>query len=270
MKRTIFAFTCLLLISSASSQINLSNGNTTATIDPTTNPLSFLRGMNSWEVDGVDQLFQQWYWFRIGNTAERTIDSGAALSVSGLTANTATITYIHSSVRFDLTFTLVGGVAGSGTADVSEIMRVTNLTNQVLDLHLFEYDDFDLDGTFGGDSAVRLDPSSIRQSDAISSVTVGAVPAASHWQIGAVPSIFDAIEDGVATTLSDSGSPFGPGDASFAMQWDVSMNSHSSFLMSKNKIVTAVPEAASMAILGLGTVGLLRRRAKAIKKSYDS
>lgn len=248
------------LSSLALAQITLVNGNSTATIDPTSVEPTIRRGMNSWEVDGVDQLFQQWYWFRVGNGPERSIDTISAPIVNQTGLNSVTITYTANTWSMDLFVTLVGGTNGSGTADVSEIVRITNRGTSALDFHLFEYDDFDIGGTFGNDTATRLDASSIRQSDGLTSVTVGAVPAASHWQIAEVPTVFDILDDGLASNLSDSGSPTGPGDVAFGFQWDATVAAGGSWIMSKNKVVSTVPEPATMAVLGLGAAFLARRR----------
>ena len=62
--------------------ITLQDGNTTVTIDPN-NPAD---GVNSWTVNGVNQLLQQWFWYRIGNTGPAySIDTLGAL----VTARTA-------------------------------------------------------------------------------------------------------------------------------------------------------------------------------------
>lgn len=244
----------------ATAQIVLADGNSRATIDPTSNGFPFRRGLNSWEVDGVDHVFQQWYWFRIGETPERSIDTIGDPSIAGQTDNSVNVAYSNPAISIDITFTLVGGTAGSGTADLGEIVRIVNRSNATLELHLFEYDDFDVSGTFDDDVAVRLDSSSIRQSDSRSRVTVGTVPAADHWQISEIPDLFDLLSDDFASNLGDGSTLGGPGDLAFAFQWDRTLAPGETFLMSKNKLVTAVPEPASLIGVALGITALARRR----------
>lgn len=263
MRRTIaLALGAAFATTSAMAQVILSDGNSTATIDPSNN-LSFLRGLNQWSVDDVEQVFQQWYWFRVGDAPERSIDTLGGLTITQTAANSANLAFSNGVIAIDVTFTLIGGSAGSGTADLGEIVRVRNLSNSSLSFHLFEYDDFDLSGTADDDLSARLDSSSIRQWDALSAVTVGTVEAADHWQIGDVPSLFDLLDDGAPSNLSDSSLSSGPSDRSFAFQWDRVIGAGGTFLMSKNKLVQAVPEPISTVgiALGLALMGRKRRRA---------
>ncbi len=45
--------------------ITLVDHNSSVTIDPDSQA-----GMHDWVVDGVDHLFQQWFWYRIGSNPE--------------------------------------------------------------------------------------------------------------------------------------------------------------------------------------------------------
>ncbi|MCE9559530.1 MAG: PEP-CTERM sorting domain-containing protein [Armatimonadetes bacterium] len=262
MKKQLITLALLGLSALSFGQINLTDGNSTATVDPTSNNLSFLRGMNSWNVDGTEQLFQQWYWFRVGNSAERSIDTISAPTVTLFGTNSAKVSYANAQLSIDITFTLIGGATGSMTSDVGEIVRVHNLSGAALDFHLFEYDDFDASGTSGDDRGFLQNSSTIMQQDAATSITVGSVPAPNHWQIAGIPTIFDSLEDGSATTLGDTGSGSGPADLAFAMQWDAPIAARGSFLMSKNKLITAVPEPSSLLVIGLGLIGLAKRRSR--------
>src|SRR5258705_3135409 len=52
---------------------NLSDGNSTISLD-----LSSQAGMTAWNVNGVNQVQQEWFWFRVGNTAEASINTISA------------------------------------------------------------------------------------------------------------------------------------------------------------------------------------------------
>src|SRR5262245_46845817 len=56
----------------ASGQIvNIQDGNSSANWD-----IGSQAGQDTWLVNGVDHMFQQWFWFRAGNDAfERSIDT---------------------------------------------------------------------------------------------------------------------------------------------------------------------------------------------------
>src|SRR5437762_221264 len=53
--------------------VTLTDNNSVAQIDTASQA-----GMFNWSVDGQNQLTQQWFWYRIGNTPEKSIDTISA------------------------------------------------------------------------------------------------------------------------------------------------------------------------------------------------
>ena len=89
---------------SASAQLTISDGNSSADLDPTTSA-----GMRNWVVDGTDHLFQQWFWYRIGgNGGEAAINTigGTSASASG---NVAQISYQNGLIKVETTYIMTGG-----------------------------------------------------------------------------------------------------------------------------------------------------------------
>jgi hypothetical protein len=219
-------------------------------------------GLVNWFTDGVDDLFNQDYYYRIGLDPEAQISSIGPGAINQIAPNIVNVAYANATVRVDITYTLIGGAPGSGTSEIGEIIRIQNLTNSALDFHLFEYDDFDLAGTAGGDNAMLLNSSTIMQWENLTTAMVGTVPPFDRWEIASFPTILNKLNDGVPDDLSNGTSPLGPGDMTFAMQWDRTIAAQGTFLMSKNKRIEVVPEPATLAALGLGFAALLRRRRK--------
>lgn len=220
-------------------------------------------GLNDWVTDGTDHLFNQDYFWRVGSTSfeQRQGALGPAV-INQIAANIANVKFTSAgNFSIDITYTLVGGTLGSGTSDIGEVVRVTNLGNQALDFHLFEYDDFDILGSASGDSAF-FDGNIITQYEMPVVSMVGTVPTANGWEIGPWPGLLNSLEDTSTTNLSNSTTPSGPGDLNFAFQWNRTIAAGGSFIMSKNKRIETVPEPATMAALGLGLAAMARRRRK--------
>src|SRR5437870_5925910 len=81
------------LVFQSQGQITLSDGNSVALLDPNSQ-----LGMYYWAVQNMpdtyqNQLNKQWFWYRVGSDAEKSIDTISAPVISGLTANTVTTTY---------------------------------------------------------------------------------------------------------------------------------------------------------------------------------
>ena len=220
-------------------------------------------GLDTWSTDGIDDLFNQDYYWRIGGTSgESQIGDIGPGTITQMAANIVNVSYLHAAFRIDIYYSITGGATGSGTSDIGEIVRVTNLSNGALDFHLFEYDDFDINGVPGGDTGWSVNSSTIAQSNGSRYISVGATPPPNAWQIVAYPTLLNSLNDATVTNLDNTGSGLGPTDVSFAMQWDRNIQAGGSFLMSKNKRVETVPEPATMAALGLGLAAVIRRRAK--------
>jgi hypothetical protein len=228
----------------------------------------------NWLVDGQDQLFQQGFWYRIGNAAEQSLDTlpigleGTTDTNFDLAHDTLFVRYNGAGFRIEIRYTLDGGALGSGASDMGEQISVTNLGASPLDFHLFQYADFDLLGTTGGDTALFSNSNTVRQYEGVHRLTETVVtPVPSHRRIDFAPLILAGLNDGVATTLSDTPAtnvPLGPGDVSWAYQWDVLIPVGGTFQVSKDKNLSAgvIPEPATLALLASAAALLLARRRK--------
>jgi len=227
--------------------------------------LNSASGMDTWSVDGTDHLFQQWFWYRIGNTAAE-----APINTLGLTGfvlsntnfdprdDTVVANYSNGQLSAEITFGLQGGNPGDGNSDILEQIRLVNVGTSVLDLHFFQYSDFDLNGTAAGDTVFIPSGYVAQQSEGgVTFQETVVTPAASRWQAGPFAGILNGLNDGVATDLNNDGGPY-TGDMTWAYQWDITLLPGDSFLISKDKIITPAPGA--MALLGLGGLVIGRRR----------
>jgi hypothetical protein len=250
-------------------QIILQDGNSIARIDPSSQAGMFDWLIQSTPSSAVDQLTKQWFWYRIGNTAERSIDTIGAPQVVQTSPFSATTTYFDPLQRFNISvrYTLQGGQLLSGTADIAEQIAINNTSGAPLDFHFFQYSDFDLNGTPGNDS-VFLGGSTFTgkvnqadQVDGTSLLEVVNTPGASHGETGLFPATLNSLNDGAPTTLSDNWQTLN-GDVTWALQWDQIIAADGTLNISKDKRVDLkfVPEPSSLALASLGLVAYALRR----------
>lgn len=169
----------------------------------------------------VDQLFQQWWWFRAANgTREFALSNRTSNSAAG---DTLTLEYNEpEGFRAVLTYVLTDGPNSPASANVACALEIFNLTPSALPLAVFAYIDFDLAGPTD-DSAVAAETGRMRVSD------VGGFAAeflgldTDAYQVTGYDAVRAALANSTITNLNNSGLPFGPGDFTGAFQWNLSI-----------------------------------------------
>ena len=252
---------CLAVpVSAVADTYVLSDLNSEVRIDPASDA-----GMYSWTVDGVEHLGRQWFWLRVGS-------QGPEMPLNLLGAPTVTATpwalearYQTATVAVMVRYMLTGGLEGSLTADVAESIRISNLGTTSLDMHFFQYSDFNLEGT-AEDDAIWLagaDHNTVRQRGVgtiFSEVVV--TPPPSHYEVGSAADLLASLMDGSPTTAGDLGGPYA-GDIGWVFQWDAVIAPGRSLIISKDKLIDPVPEPLTVVTMGLAVASVaarLRRR----------
>ena len=252
--------TISLLALQAQAAVTLVNNNSSADVDPTSSA-----GMFNWRVDGVDYLAQQWFWFRVGLVgAEAPINTISAPTLTTPDARTLYSRYFNGSYGVEVDYVLTGFTPGSGISHMTESISITNATSQALVFHFFQYSDFDLGA--GGDmiqlgtNTAGLFNEALQSNGGTKFSETGVTPGANHGEANLFPATLNKLNDGLPTILNDNAGPVGPGDATWALQWDLTIAPFSSVGISKEKVLT-VPEPSAIALVSAAVaLGLARRR----------
>jgi hypothetical protein len=229
-------------------------------------------GMNFWSVDGQNQLNQQWFWYRTDDGVAKPINTISSATHTLYGDNTLDVTYENQTFILDIIYSLTGGTAGSGKADITETLTVNNKTGSELNFHLYQYSDFNLLNVPGGDSVV------------LNGNTTDGYDFAYQWkgltQIAEVINLPPANEAEAGTTdetpntlyklnnyadlMLNGSDSAGPGDVTWALQWDTTIDANDTFDVFKDKKLSIVPipepSAWVFVALGLGAWKLARRR----------
>lgn len=218
-------------------------------------------GSADFVVAGTEQLFQNWWWFRASGMSREVALSNQTFGILEA-ANRAGMEYSEptgaGNVDFEISYEL-NDLVTRQRVDID--FRITNRTANTIQLDFFAYTDFDLDGSFGGDTAfIGRNGSAQFIADGLVNAELNASTDGLHaWEIDSFPLIRDKLENAMIDDLSNSGSPFGPGDYTGAFQWRVTLVPGEEFHGTYAKIYE-VPEPASLLALLAIAPALLRRR----------
>ncbi|MFH1730893.1 MAG: hypothetical protein ABIF82_04475, partial [Planctomycetota bacterium] len=228
-------------------------------------------GMLRWDIGSVSHLSQQWFWFRNSldgyNGREYSLDEISAASVNQILPNIARIKYAEPRLSIDVTYLLVSG-AGLASADITEIVKIANLTDDEITFSFFQYSNFDLGGDADDDSIEITGGNTVLQSDGgghtLSETVVSNHPDLS--EVGVAPATLAKLTDGDANDLDGTASIMGPSDLTWAFEWkDRVIGGRETLVITKDKLIasTPIPEPGPAALLTFALAGMARTRRRA-------
>ena len=245
---------------SATAQVQLTDQN--AVLNVVTNSSA---GMNSWTIDGQNVLAQQWFWYRVGNVGGQSSLDTLPSTITLVDPADLAASYTGSTFVVTLTLGLRGSTPGSGDSDLGIQIKIQNTSTNSLDFHLFEYSNFTLGGV-PGDTVVFTNNNTVVQTGALGTLQEAVATglsghlAPTHHEADLFPVTLGELTGGTPATLDDTNSA-GPGDATWAFEWDASLNGGRTTQISKD-INVLIPEPGTWLLIGMaGTlIGLFARR----------
>ena len=179
-------------------------------------------GMHYWEVGGQNHLQKQWFHFRVGNGLAQPINAVGPSTLLYNDANTLVLNYANSQFSLTVSYVLTGGGFGAGSADILETVSVNNLGSAPLDFHFFQYSDFNLLGTPGGDEVEFLSASSVMQTEGLFGIQEGIIQPPSSFREAAnagAGGTEDSLLNIAGYNLNNNLGPL-TGDVTWSFQWD--------------------------------------------------
>ncbi len=270
------AFGALLLPGEAMAQnVTMNNGGSTATLNLGGGTGNI--GMNSWSVDSLNQsqLNQQWFWYSVNGAPQKTIDQISSATVYNF-SNPASpidnigVIYQNSQLTVQIQYVLSGDGSGSGSADMQEYLSIMNNGGSQINLSFYQYSNFNLFqdnqnsiNISGGPGAYTgaLQTASGFGGNGIAEVIDA--PYANYAEAASAYQTLNALNSGNYYTLNDTTSA-GPGDVTWAFQWNATLNSGDVLNITKDKglSIHIIPEPTTLALFALGgsAFGLMLRR----------
>jgi hypothetical protein len=241
----------LSFATSASAQIvNLTNGNASSQID-----LGSPTNMFNWVIDGVNVLTRQSFFYRTNPGGVGS--SISPLAITQLIPNSVSATFAGNGFSVTTVYNLIGGANGSGTADMSEQIKVQNNTAAPLVFNFFQY------ANFAGNGIVELGQNS-RGFFNEAFISGGGLVVTENLDTGISPGANDGAVGDPGTLLNEiTGTPgFTPGGpnsgpGAWALEWERTIGANGSLIISKDLNaagVTVAPEPPAWSLVSIGLI----------------
>jgi hypothetical protein len=219
-------------------------------------------GMYQWTVDGVNLLYQQWFWYSIGGSQTNPINALGLVSADQATPDVLNLTYQNAQLQVAVKYSLTdisNPATGHVSSDISEVIKVKNVSAVSEDVAFFQYSDFDLASNFQ-DTVQLKNSNTVDQKPNIGSLVLAetvATPSPDRYELSTFPNTVNEL-NGLNSNFHLANANTGPypsasvsGDTTWAFEWDRTLGSGEGFTISKDKNLSGfVPEPTALLLFG--------------------
>lgn len=230
------------------------------TLNSATSAVSFDSGagLTGWTVNGVQQLGLESFYYSLGGGPLSPITSIASPTVTSTPIGPPSVTATYSSagnVSVQSTYGLIGN-------QLSDSIKVSNLSGSAQTISLFQFSDFVLGGA-GGSQSVNMFFNSGMQAEAdqngggmrlVDLAQFVGTAGTTEMQASPLGGLFGPFLGGPPYTLNNT-TLTASGNAVYAFEWDATLAANTSFTISEISNIS-VPEPAVMALAGVGMLAL--------------
>lgn len=216
-------------------------------------------GLSDWTVGGVNQLDYQWFYYSVGVGTLNSIDNISAFTTPSITttatSETLAETYANATLSLTAQFELEAASSPSGLTKLATTIVFQNLSSSAQTLNLYQFSDFDLGNTLGGQTVQFAGtgmPYSVTQSGAVGGPLTGSL-SAGFATVNEAAGVEDGNQLGIKTgnanpNLNDS-SLSATGAVDFGYEISETLNPNQSIIISE---LQSVPEPSTMALIFSG------------------
>jgi len=240
--------------------ISLQDNNSTFTIDPTSPA-----GANSWTVNGVNQLAQEWFWFQVNGSPQASIDTLGGLTISDTTAggNIASVAYSSASqgLSANIFYVLTGGATIGQASNLSETISLSNISGSPETVSFYAYSNFNLDNDSGDVVSFPNANTVLQTKDNSYQARTVMNPAPDEFEGDYFNTMLTKLNGPGPLMLSNTpaigSAGIGPGNMTSTCEWDMTIGPGDIAIINLDKQLTVVPEPGTLALLCAGAAVLL-------------
>jgi hypothetical protein len=177
-----------------------------------------------------DRLWRTGWWYRRSQDAsEKQFPAPDSQTVNGSVATLNWENVNSDGFSAELTITVIDGTT-SGSGTVQHEMTLSSPSSGVSQINIFNYVDIDIkENSPASDSATLITPSDPSQSPYIQVInddTTVNYHGFSHtnYEVTVNAILLNSLDDSTPTTLSNTGTPFGPGDLTAGYEWSLTLS----------------------------------------------